>query len=129
MHAIYNERSLSINLDRDDVKDDISFDAYKHDVLKGSLIDQFRSRIDEVVISFYFVISNIGIYYKTKELAITISGFGSKAISRPWFYVASISSKSRTIFYWTIFSAIFLIILLVSFNFFDYLLNFFIIDF
>lgn len=126
---IYNERLMSINLDRDDVKDDISFDAYKHDVLKGSLIDQFRSRIDEVVISFYFVISNIGIYYKTKELAITISGFGSKAISRPWFYVASISSKSRTIFYWTIFSAIFLILLPVSFNFFDYLLNFFIIDF
>ncbi len=125
---MYSERSLAKNLDRDVVKDDIPFDVYKNDVLKGSLVDQFRSRIDEIVISFYFVISNIGVYYKTKELAITISGFGSKAISRPWFYVSSISSKPRTLYYWAIFTILLLLLLPISFNLFNYLLNFFIID-
>lgn len=125
---IYSERSLAKNLDRDVIKDDIPLDVYKNDVLKGSLVEQFRSRIDEVVISFYFVISNIGIYYKTKELAITISGFGSKAISRPWFYVSSISSKSRTLYYWAIFTIVLLLLLPICFDLFNYLLNFFIID-
>ena len=31
---------LAKNLDRDVVKDDIPFDVYKNDVLKGSLVDQ-----------------------------------------------------------------------------------------
>jgi len=126
---IYRENFLELNLDRDFQKDEISFQKYKNDVLKAAIIDQFRSRIDEVIIAVYFTISNIGAYYKIKEIAITLSGFGSKAISRPWFYASSISSNSKTLIYWAAFSLICLVLLPLSFNIFNSLINFFIIDF
>jgi hypothetical protein len=125
---IYREHFLEINLKRKFQKEDISFIKYKNDVLKGAIVDQFRSRIDEMVISIYFAISNIGVYYKIKEFAITLSGFGSKAIARPWFYVSSVNPKSKTLRYWIIFSIICLALFPIFFNIFDFLINFFIID-
>ncbi len=122
------EKNTPFNLKRDHEKNNTPYDVYAKDVMKGALVEQVKGRIDEVIIAIYLSISNIGIYYKIKELAITFSGFGSKAIGRPWLYVSSISPPKTILLYWLVLSVVFIVLLELFKEVFVYLINILIFD-
>jgi hypothetical protein len=77
--------------------DNLQDEDFKKNVVKSASYEYISTKIDELTAFFIFSGNIFGTYLKFKDLAATIAGFGSRVISRPWFYVCVKYSKDELV--------------------------------
>lgn len=88
----YVNRQFRINLNFKIKIEDIELDKHKEEelfkknVVQSAVYEYITTKLDELTAFLIFSNTVFGTYLKFKEISSTVAGFGSRVISRPWFY-------------------------------------------
>jgi hypothetical protein len=74
-------------------------EVFKKNVVQSGVFDYASTKSDEFVAFLIFNNSMFGIYLKFKDFASIVAGFGSRVISRPWFYACTKYRREEIIRY------------------------------
>jgi hypothetical protein len=70
-------------------------EIFKKNSIKSASYEYAASKLDELIAYFIFNSNAYGNYLKFKDIGNVIAGFGSRIISRPWFYACSKYSRNE----------------------------------